>query len=86
MTTGALTLRTYPLDLVRIARDRCGRQGQYQRARLLDRFGPDLSMPDVLGCVTECLRRGNASDPCHALYPDLVDRSMTASLSSSKDG
>lgn len=72
MNSGAFTVRTYPLDLIRIDCRKCGRAGQYHRATLLDRFGPDRAMPDVLGLLTECPRRENASDNCMARYPDLA--------------
>lgn len=71
MFRGALTVATFPLDPVRIACARCSRAGQYRRATLLERFGPEAPMPDVLGQLAACSRRGDASDPCGAHYPDL---------------
>ena len=69
---GAWTIATYPYDPVRLACRRCERRGQYRRATLVQRFGADASMPDVLHRVSECPRVGNASDPCGAFYPDLA--------------
>jgi hypothetical protein len=34
-------------------------------------------MPDLLGLITACQRRGNASDPRIARYPDLVTGTKT---------
>lgn len=69
---GALTISTYPLDPIRLACGKCGRAGQYRRATLARRFGADAAMPHVLSLLADCPRRGNASDPCGALYPDLT--------------
>jgi hypothetical protein len=44
---GALTLREYPHDVVRLACDKRGRQGQYWKQSLLFRFGADKSLPDL---------------------------------------
>jgi len=72
MSNGALTTSTYPHDPIRLACAKCGRQGRYRRASLIERFGPNAPMPSVLSQLAECPRRGNASDPCGALYPDLA--------------
>lgn len=72
MPVGALTLSTYPHDPVRLACAKCGRQGQYRKAKLIGRFGAEAPMPTVLNRLAECLRRENASDPCGAIYPDLA--------------
>ena len=74
MTKGAWTIGTYPLDLVRISCSKCGRRGQYRRATLLDRYGPDMTMPELLGELAQCPRRGNWSDPCQVIFPDLGSR------------
>lgn len=71
---GSMTVETYPYDPVRLACRKCGRAGQYRRTTLLDRFGPDAAMPDVLAALADCPRRGNASDPCGVIYPDLLTR------------
>jgi hypothetical protein len=74
MTNGALTLRTYPFDLVRIVCHKCNRAGQYHRGGLVDRFGPDMSMPELRHVLAQCSRRNNASDPCMVVFPDLATR------------
>ncbi|MCA6303680.1 MAG: hypothetical protein IM628_02515 [Phenylobacterium sp.] len=71
---GALTTTTYPHDPVRVACDRCGRQGRYRRSTLVGRFGADASMPDVLIRIAACPRHGSASDPCGAHFPDLATK------------
>jgi hypothetical protein len=67
----AVTLRAYPRETVRVARDVCGRSGQYQSATLIERFGADAGLPDVLRQLADCGRWGAGGDPCGARYPDL---------------
>jgi hypothetical protein len=67
----ALTLTSYPRDLVRLACDRCGRSGQYRRETLIERFGRDAQMPTVLVALADCPRYKDMSNPCGAHYPDL---------------
>lgn len=76
MSRGALTLATYPFDDVRIRCEPCGREGRYRRTRLIERFGGDMSMPEVLSRITEgCPRkRPFAAERCRAIYPDLAQR------------
>ena len=49
---GALTLRTYPRDQLVIRCDHCDRTGRYSRAKMIDRFGPETTLPDILSAVT----------------------------------
>jgi hypothetical protein len=74
-TDGALRVQDYPGEVIRIACRRCDRVGQYQRARLAERFGPTAELPEVLDHLAAgCPRRGigRFSDPCGARFPDLV--------------
>lgn len=68
----SLTLSTFPHDLIRLTCPKCGRAGQYHRIGLQRRFGPQAVMPDVLDQLAACPRRGQFSDACGAIYPDLV--------------
>ena len=71
--TGSLTPHTYPSDTITVRCEQCGREGRYRRATLLDRFGPDEPMPDILNAITEdCDRHGwHLMDRCKALYGEL---------------
>jgi hypothetical protein len=40
-------LADYPFEMVRLACSRCPRKGQYRKATLLERFGPDQNMVDL---------------------------------------
>jgi hypothetical protein len=48
MRTGSVSLAEFPLDVVRIDCQRCGRAGSYRREGLIERFGADAALPDVL--------------------------------------
>lgn len=68
---GSLTVTTFPHDPINILCRKCERHGRYRRQSLINKFGPHASMPDELAELASCPRRGSASDPCCAIYPDL---------------
>ena len=74
MAKGAWTLGEFPLPLVRVSCARCGRAGQYRKATLLQRYGPDMAMPELRHELAQCPRRTNWSDPCLVIFPDRVER------------
>jgi len=42
------TLASYPYVRVRIACTKCSRKGSYRLARLADKYGADIPLPDLL--------------------------------------
>jgi hypothetical protein len=66
------TLREYPTELVRLACDRCDRRGQYSRARLIERYGADIGLPELRHLIADCPRRNKLGDTCGVLFPDLA--------------
>ena len=56
-----------PFDPVRIECERCGRAGSYRLDGLIERFGVDAALPDVLMELAACERRG-------ARFTDLAAR------------
>jgi hypothetical protein len=80
MSRGALTLAMYPFDEVRICCEPYGREVRDRRNGLIERFGADMSMPEVLGWITaDCpLKRPFGAERCRAIYPDLVGQSAGA--------
>jgi hypothetical protein len=68
---GSHSLGEFPLDVIRIECERCGRAGRYAKARLIERFGADAAGPDVLTELAQCERRKDFSRPCGARYTDL---------------
>ncbi len=71
--SSSLTPCNYPSDTITVRCERCGRLGIYRRTTLIERFGPDGSMPDILNAITEnCAKNGRLStDRCKAVYREL---------------
>jgi hypothetical protein len=47
-----------------------GRRGQYQVDKLLERYGADISMPDLRHELAQCPRCHDTADPCCVEYID----------------
>src|SRR5205085_7971096 len=58
-------------SMLKLACEACGRRGQYRVDRLLERFPPDITLPDLRHELAQCLRRGSMSEPCQMGYLDL---------------
>ena len=72
MSTGSLSPASYPTDAITICCDRCSRVGRYRRQTLIERYGHDTAMPDVLNAVTACERNARLStDRCKAYFEEL---------------
>ena len=72
----------FPKDTVRIACDKCGRQGQYTKKRFMELVGKNTQLPCALGMIAQGCDRANLPshlmhDRCRAHYPDLVLGSLT---------
>jgi hypothetical protein len=62
------------LDVLRVACDKCGRDGCYGLSRLIDKRGRDSKVTDWLDDLTaECPKKiaSNTSDPCGVKCPQL---------------
>jgi hypothetical protein len=73
----SVLLRDYPLDMVRLACSRCRRRGQYRKATLLARFGPNyglVSMRFDLAAGCPRIPAPSIHEHCGVCYPDLVGR------------
>jgi hypothetical protein len=71
---GSPALFEFPFGIVRIDCQRCGRAGSYRLAVLMERFGPDIALPNLLMALASCARRGDLSQPCGARFTDLAKR------------
>lgn len=67
-----LTLTDYPRATVHIEYAKCGREGLLSKARLIAEHVPDIALPELRHVLAQCPRRGNMSDPCGVVFPDLV--------------
>ena len=72
MITGSLSPATYPSDSTTVRWDQCGRVGQYKHRKLIERYGADATMPDVLNEITARQRNQRLSvERCSACYVEL---------------
>ena len=72
MPTGSLSPATYPINAITIRCDRCSRVGRYKRRTLIERYGADSAMPDVLNEITACERNKRLSvERCEAYFEEL---------------
>ncbi len=72
MSTGSLSPASYPSDAITIRCDRCSRLGRYRRRTLIERYGRDVAMPDVLNKITACGRNHRLSvERCRAYFEEL---------------
>jgi hypothetical protein len=73
-----MRLADYPLSVVRVACEKCGRAGQYRRATLIARFGSNIPLPDLrFEIASDCPRAAEprlGTDACGIVYPDLWTR------------
>jgi hypothetical protein len=67
-----LALTDYPDPMVHIACPKCGRSGRLSKARLIAEHGAAIPLPDLRHVLAACPRRGQMSDPCEAVFPDLA--------------
>ena len=70
MPDGSYSLAEYAQrrSILRLACEACGRRGQYRMDRLLERFPPDIALPDLRHELAQCSRRGSISTPCQVSY------------------
>ncbi len=72
MSNGSHLLGEVLLKVVRIGCARCERTGRYRLDRLIERFGADAALPDVLTALASCERRGDFAKPCGAKFTDMA--------------
>ena len=68
-----LSLAEYPAALVRLKCSKRGRSGQYRKATLIGKYGPDVPLPDLLHktCANCPNMDALGNDPCGIHYRDL---------------
>jgi len=62
---GSLSLSEYPGDVVRLS-------GQYPKQSLMEKFGPDILLPELRHEIAQCERRWRKVEPCLVRYTDLI--------------
>jgi hypothetical protein len=73
MPIGSLSLGEYPAAMVRVSCAKCGRSGQYRKTTLIQLYGCDLPLPDLLHLVgASCPKMDKlGNEPCGVHYRDL---------------
>jgi hypothetical protein len=70
-----VTLAEHPGDMVRLACTKCERRGQYRKATLLERYGPDQNMVElrlILAAGCPKIEANKIMDLCGVYYPDRI--------------
>jgi hypothetical protein len=67
-------LYEYPAEMVRLFCDKCARSGQYRKQTLIERFGPDIRLPDLREEeeIAQCERHGKMHDACMVHYVERI--------------
>ena len=75
-TSGSPTIKDFPTDPIEIECKRCGRHGRYRKATLIEKYGSDIVLPDLLALLAgDCEYRGGLGNQgCGAIYPALEFR------------
>jgi hypothetical protein len=73
MPRDSLMLAEYPLDVVRLACEACGREGQYNKSTLIERFGKNIRLPDLRHAIAHCDRRGKFDGGCGVYFPGRIE-------------
>ena len=71
---GSLTIAEHPGDPIEIDCQKCGRSGRYRKATLIEKYGSDTVLPDLIGILaSDCKFRGRLGNQgCGAIYPALM--------------
>ncbi len=69
---GSLALRDHPDNIVRLVCEKCGRQGRYYKATLIERFGSNIALPDLRHEIARCGRQHRLGDACAVHYVGLA--------------
>jgi hypothetical protein len=48
--------------------------GQYHTAKLIEKHGADMNMPELRHVLAQCSRRYTMNDPCQVVFVDRVER------------
>jgi hypothetical protein len=68
MPTDPFTLAQFPLEMVELACEKCGRRGRLLRTKLVEAYGADVALTDLRTLIARCDRAASTSDPCGAYY------------------
>ncbi len=72
MPSGSISLAEHPASMVRLKCSKCGRSGHYRKAALIEKYGAEVRLPDLLHMIGASCPKMDAlgNDPCGAHYLD----------------
>ena len=75
-SSSSLTIKDFPTDRIEVECKKCGRHGRYRKATLIEKYGSDIVLPDLLALrAGDCEYRGGLGNQgCGAIYPALEFR------------
>ena len=70
---GSLTITDHPTDPIEFDYQKSGRHGRYRQATLIEKYGDDTVLPDLLALLaSDCeFRNRLGNQGCGAIYPAL---------------
>jgi hypothetical protein len=71
------TLAECERPMIRLICEQCGRKGQFRKATLVSKYGPDIVMPDLLRKVADCTKFDPHRGGCRVKY-DLTQAELNA--------
>ena len=60
---GSLFMTDHPTDPIEIDCQKCGRHGRYRKATLIEKYGRDTVLPDLLALMPLTVNSGQARQP-----------------------
>jgi hypothetical protein len=73
--SGSRTLRDYPHAMVRVACDKCGRDGRHSKAKLMAEHGGEVALPDLRHLIAKCPQHESMGASCGVHFPDFSHHS-----------
>ena len=75
-SSSSLTIKDFPTDRIEVECKKCGRHGRYRKATLIEKYGSDTVLPDLLAMLaSDCeFRNKLGNQGCGAIYPALEFR------------
>ena len=87
MPNGSLSLAEYPGAMVRLTCSKCGRSGQHRKANLIEKYGREIPLPDLLRQVAgDCPKMDALGNDLGAVVPVLLTCERVRSLRHSLRG
>ena len=75
-SSSSLTIKDFPTDRIEVECKKCGRHGRYPKASLIEKYGSDIVLPDLLALLAgDCKFRNRLGNQgCGVIYPALEFR------------